>query len=310
MTGPPRIAVVIPSYGPAPHLDAGLQALRAEVGDGVGGGVPVVVSHSGPDAPEAAVAAHPGVRLVRSDARLYAGAARNAGAEALPDGAADWIAFLDSDVEGRPGWAAALRDAIAAAYGETALIGAIGCAPGSGYWGRVLWWIESGSVQPSRPAHAPESGPGANVALPAALFHALGGFAGGMAGGEDGDLFARVRARPGTLRFVPDMAADHHFGRGWPHARAKLTVLGRDAARLRAAQGHLPGGAAVRRPWLAPALLPVRIAQMARRVLTARPGHRAGALADFLCHLPGIVAGLAVWTRAFGAEARRIRRGR
>ena len=94
--------VVVPSSG-RPSLDALLAAL-----DGVPGRIVVVDDRRRPRSP---LEVPEGVRVVRGPARGPA-AARNAGWRAC---GADWVAFLDDDVEPEPGWAAVLEAELAAA---------------------------------------------------------------------------------------------------------------------------------------------------------------------------------------------------
>lgn len=294
-----RIAVVIPSWGDEAHLERATRAIVREIPEGVA----CLVAHSGPaDPTERLAALAPAVTVLHSPERWYAGAARNAGAAALE---ADWFAFVDSDVVVANGWWTTLLQAIEAAGPDEAIIGSLSAAEESDYWARVLWWIEFGSIQPSRPAHFMATGPSANMAVSAPLFERLGGFDETLFNGQDGDFFARLGEAGGRLAFIPGVAAAHVFVPGRAHALRRLATLGRFAARIRLAHPIIPGAAAARQPWLAPVLWPARIAQMGSRVLRARSGHRLDALGSFLWHLPGIAVGLAAWTASFMGEARR-----
>ena len=99
------VSVVIPSSG-RPSLDRLLARL---------GGMDVVVVDDRPDA-AVPLTAPPGVRVVRGPARGPA-AARNAGWRACD---ADWIAFLDDDVEPEDGWPARLAEDLMGAGDDVA----------------------------------------------------------------------------------------------------------------------------------------------------------------------------------------------
>jgi GT2 family glycosyltransferase len=93
-----RATVVIPTRGRPQYLAVALRSVLAQAED-------VLVVVDGPDPPSEAVARAGGARVVVHDAPRGLNAARNT---AIAHGDADLIAFVDDDVEVRPGWLEAL----------------------------------------------------------------------------------------------------------------------------------------------------------------------------------------------------------
>ncbi|MEM1345990.1 MAG: glycosyltransferase [Pseudomonadota bacterium] len=286
------ISVIVPAYGPSPHLERCLAALLCQT-------LPpseIIVFHTGSDDPGPRLAPRlPGVRFFHEDARQFAGGARNRGAVRATG---DWLAFVDCDVLAEPDWLDTLARA-AQTHPDAVLSGALGCAREGGVWAIVLWFIEFGSVLAHRPPGELLSGPSANLLLSRRTWEAGGGFRADLFAAEDGELGVRLRAKGHRFRLVPSARADHVFAGGLGHSLARLHALGRAAAWLRRHVG-LPGSAAVRYPGLA-LLLPVaRFGQMLRRLAVER-----GPLALFLTVSPLILIGLASWSLGFFREARR-----
>ncbi len=93
-----RLSIVIPTL----RVDAGLDRTLRSVAEDGGLGAEIVVAYCGADEPDAAVAARPGLRVLRC--RQGRGVQLAAGAEAATG---DWLLFLHDDTALAPGWAAA-----------------------------------------------------------------------------------------------------------------------------------------------------------------------------------------------------------
>src|SRR5690349_12512301 len=109
-------AIIVPTRGRAGYLARALASIceqaRAE-------GVEVLVVDDGPDAQTRAAAEEAGVRYVAHERTLGLNAARNTAIESTE---ADWLFFVDDDVEVRPGWLAALLAAARDAGDDVAVL--------------------------------------------------------------------------------------------------------------------------------------------------------------------------------------------
>lgn len=282
-----RISVVIPAYGAGPYLSDLIRALAAQ------SHAPdeIIVAHSGDHDPTGTIEAlAPRVRVLHSETRWLPGAARNAGAAAAKG---DWLAFIDSDMQPAPDWLAGLVGAAAGGGPDDMTIGAIDRAPDETYWGTVMWYIEFGSVHPTRPAHDMAAGPGANLLIRRKTFAALGGFPEDLLIAEDAAFCVRLREKGGHVRFTPEAVSVHHFQCDRHHALSRLRALGAGGAAARQ-ELDLPGSFVARTPPLGIVLLPVRVAQMVVRLVSDR-----APMGAFIRHFPGIALGLAAWTWGF-----------
>jgi len=287
----PLFSVVIPAYGPTPHLPQLLAALVAQSP----GPAEVVVVHSGPEDPTATLSSLIDtspipVRLIHDGDRLYSGAARNRGVEEVDT---PWVAFLDCDVVPAPDYGAALNEAIRSTD-ATCLCGAVGMARTGGYWGQCLWFIEFGSVHPYMPARAMTTGPSVNMIVRREALLRAGGYPATMSAGEDAICQLRIRAQGGTLAFAPMVRIDHFMVGGLPAFRRHLVPLGAAAARIRKTY-RLSGSTAAANPVLASGLWLARIGQIGLRVIRHGRGRRL--LSCILA--PGILLGLLIWNWGF-----------
>ena len=188
--------VVVPSAG-RPSLDGLLAAL-----DGVHDRVVVVDDRGGAGQP---LSVPRGVRVVRGPARGPAGA-RNAGWHACD---AEWVAFLDDDVEPEPGWAERLATDLAGAAADV-----------GGSQGRIVVPLPAGR----RPTDWERNTRGletarwatADLAYRRAALEAAGGFDERFprAYREDADLGLRVTAA--GWRIVPGRRTVRHPARPAP----------------------------------------------------------------------------------------------
>lgn len=285
------ISVVIPAYGPGPHLERAVAALQNQ-------SAPVsriIISHSGEGDPTARFANKAGVTVLHSPERLYAGAARNRGLALVET---EWVAFLDEDMIADAGWHAALQAAIA--RGEVdCIVGSIGSAASGGYWGTSLWFAEFGSVHPYLQPCFFSAGPSANLSVRRDAISAAGGFPEDWPLGEELVMQARLRERGHLIRFEPSVQAGHVNLPGFLYTLRHNYPLGRGSAEVRMAFPHLRGSRAVRWPVLSLGMWIARMAQIYGRVLRARKGPRV----SLLYHTPGILITVLAWNLGFTRAA-------
>jgi hypothetical protein len=140
--------------------------------------------------------------------RRNPGATRAAGTERA-QGA--HLLFVDDDIELAPDFLRML-DATLSAQDRTGCVGP--CLPGRdpGYFSRVVDLANFWSQQP------PRSGPrdwlySATLYVPAAVYHAVGGFRTDLAIGEDVDLTRRIGAASYRVLYAADLVAFHNHRR-------------------------------------------------------------------------------------------------
>lgn len=291
------IDVVIPVYGAGPQLArviAALQRQEPPVGR-------IIISHSSDGDASARLPDLPGVTVIYSPVRLYAGAARNRGAECSD---AEWIAFVDEDVIVDDGW----HEAVQRALSETdaaCVLGSIGHADDGGYWGMSLWFIEFSSVHPYMPGRPIAGGGSGNMVVRAQAMRAVGGFPEAWRRAQDTVLHARLRAAGHAVVFDPRPVGRHVNLPGFRRMMRHLYDTGVHSGRLRREDSAARGAVAVRVPVLSTGLWLARLVQIHARVFGAANGP-AWAL---LVYTPGILLGLLAWNAGFTREALR-KRGR
>ncbi len=290
---PPRaaVSVVVPVYGPGPHLERAIRALRNQsppVGD-------IVISHSGEGDPTARFAGMAGVTVLHSPERLYAGAARNRG---LAHVKTEWVAFVDEDIIVDANWHAALQAAIARGDAEC-ISGSIDYAEPGGYWGMSVWYVEFGSVHPYLARRPIVSGPSANIVIQRRLFESVGGFPEDWPRCQDTVAQMRLREAGARIAFEPSLIGFHMNVPGLKRMLRHMYVSGGYGAKARREHPKWPGGMAVRVPPLSLGLWLARIVQTYDRAITARNAP----LFSLVKHTPGILLGLLAWNAGFTREA-------
>lgn len=292
---PVAISVVVPVYGPGPHLESVIAALRKQsppVGD-------IVISHSGEGDPTARFLNVPGITVLHSPERLYAGAARNRG---LAQVKTEWVAFVDEDIIVGEGWHAALQAAIARGDADC-IAGSIDYSEPGGYWGMSVWYVEFGSVHPYLARRPIISGPSANIVIQKALLQSIGGFPEDWVRCQDTVAQMLLREAGGRIGFDPSLTGFHVNVPGLRRMLRHMYVSGRYGAMARREHPQWPGGIAVRIPVLSFGLWLARIVQTYNRAITARKAP----LLSLIKHTPGILIGLLAWNAGFTREAFRQR---
>ena len=286
-----EVTVVIPVYGPGPHLERVVGALRRQqppVGR-------IVVSHSGAGDPSARFAGADGVTVLHAPERLYAGAARNRG---LALATTEWVAFVDEDVIVDDGWHTALQDAIGRGEADC-IVGSIGYAETGGYWGMSLWFSEFGSFHPYRPAGPISSGGSGNMVVRRSLLLAVGAFPSSWRAGEELLSQARMEEMGNGIYFQSAAVGRHVNLPGLRRMLRHAYPLGKGSAAVRFACPHLTGAKAVRWPVLSLGLWLARLAQIYGRVFSSRTGPRR----SLLVHSPGVLVAVLAWNAGFTVAA-------
>jgi mycofactocin glycosyltransferase len=285
---PPQISIIVPCLRHADELKNCLQGLERQEGD-VLFEVIVVDSAADPNV-EAAVRGLPGVRLLRSDRSLSAGAARNFGANAA---SADILGFMDADCVPDPGWVRAAVQAIEE-----------GAAIASGPILDAMPWhliastdnrLQFADFPARRPAGMSSYFPGAHLAMSNRIFASIGGFSEAARVAQD-VLFTDEAARrwPGGLRFCPRLIVRHHGRARWADFLSHQRAFGHGRAQFGL---HM-----------SPSLLWLgQHRSLSGVVLLRRLLYISGRVAQwnlpdlprFLTQLPLVLIGLAAWTRGF-----------
>jgi glycosyltransferase involved in cell wall biosynthesis len=227
---PPDFSIVVPVYRQW-HLVPALLAALAAQRLAPGRAELVLVNNDPAQTPPPLPASPPlPARLVACPAP-GAYAARNAGAAAARGA---WLVFTDADCRPEPGWLAALARAAAASPGAL-LAGPVRVTSDAARPNACeIYEVVRGIPQASYVARGYAAT--ANLALPAGLFRALGGFDPGRFSGGDAAFCRRAGAAGHPLRLVEDAVVGHPARADWP-------ALARKARRIKGGQiaaGPLP----------------------------------------------------------------------
>ncbi len=254
-----NISVVIPAYGPTPHLAGILEALLS----GTLAPREIIVSHSGSDDPSAWLAEHfPDVTALHSPHRLFAGAARNRGAA---HATSEVLAFCDSDVLPRADWLERLSAALDRNQ-HRFVVGAVEMARTGGYWGTANWLCEFSEMGPWRKGGVQTGGASCNMAVRRSDFERVGGFDESMTPGEDTILFHSLREAGLQQWFEPSALVGHYNHAGFAAFAHHQRRLGEQFAKVRSMH-PLKGDAVVRHPSLAALIWAPKLGLVAGRMM-------------------------------------------
>jgi GT2 family glycosyltransferase len=301
-------AVILPTAGRPGYLDVALASIAPQVAEA---GAELLVVDDGPTEATRAVAARHGARYVAHDRGRGLNAARNTGAR---ETTAPLLAYVDDDVEVRPGWLAAL---IVAAAAQPPEVGA--------FTGPILARIEDHALplcgREDPPVTHLDLGPadrdcehawGANMAVRRSALERVGPFDESRElYGDEQEWQARLKAADGRIRYVA--AAALHHRRAGDDARLRnlcraAHARGRASRRFDVFKGTAPAlaaelrvlaGCALHGPRFRCANGPILTAHalgrlralLAERVEIAPPPAATPGIDDFLSGRSGLVAG-------------------
>ncbi len=196
------VAVAVPTKGRAGYLDVALRSLARE-------GAQVVVVDDGPDDSTRAAAERWGARYVAHDRTRGLNAARNTALDAVPG--AELVAFVDDDVDVRPGWLAALEQGAGRYPGHEVLTGPIHArfedhrVPLCGREGPPVTSLWLGPAD----ADAPHAW-GANMCVRRSAVERIGRFDESLGlYGDESEWQERLFAAGGRIRYLAGAALDH-----------------------------------------------------------------------------------------------------
>jgi glycosyltransferase involved in cell wall biosynthesis len=284
----PAVSIIIPCRDHARELDRCLRSLgpqRSPFDTEI-----LVVDSSADDSVAAIAGNHAGVRLLRSQACLLPGQARNLGTE---NANGRFLAFIDADCVAEPGWIAALHAALE--EGHRAVGGAVLHGDPWNPVSTVDNLMQFVDLHPMRPGGVVELLPSCNLAIRREDFDDVGRFPElDLPAGEDVLFCAKLTARwPDGLYFEPTMQV-RHFGRSglrefWLHQVTFGYCRGACALQLKPFHRRLG-----RRWMLAPAVAAKRLSYLLSRAARHPPS-----FARMVVLSPLLVVGIAGWCIGF-----------
>jgi len=285
----PLVSVVVPCRGHTRELQRCLAGLEHQQ---VAGGFEIVVVDSVSDDAVAEIARSvASARLVRGEAKLLPGDARNLGAA---HARGTYVCFIDADCTPESDWIAEAVNALEA--GAKLVGGAVLDGEGQSTVASLDNLLQFAELPPGRPAGPARLLPTCNMALRLKDFGTSGGFPSlPFPAGEDTVFCVRASDAWGDrVRFAPSMRVSH-FGRarlGDFAAHQDLFGYVRGRYGLELHPLYLRAG---RSGFFLPAVVLKRLAYIARRTWAWNRG-------EFLRRtflLPVLLYGLAAWARGF-----------
>jgi len=291
-SGKPVASVVVPAYKSKATIVGCLDALVRQEGDPAY--EVIVVESSGDGAGDLVRARFPGVRVIESGERLFAGRARNRGAE---EASGELLLFIDSDCIAEPLWLEKMHRA----HRERECAGVAGSILNANPESPISvssYMTEMSDFYPcGRPAYRKFLCSG-NVSYKAEVFRKHGGFDSRVALYEDVELTKRMYRAGEKLLFDPDIRVSHFHRTGFREYYAYEFRRGRGGAIARR-NGALMGASWVKYPPLgflaAPGLLLRKGTVFPCRMLRAYPGDSL----RMIRALPYFYAALLVWVSGF-----------
>ncbi len=283
---PPDVCFIVPSYRSRTTIRATLDSIYAQRPER-----PIevlVVDSSGDETSEWLKKLYPRLRVLKSETRLFAGAARNRGAR---ETTASLLAFLDADATIPPDWLESLLATLSAHPDLSLIGGAVVNANPESLPSRLLHWIEFSEYLPGLPSGFRATLSSSNLVVKREEFLARDGFDASYGMAED--LLLCRKWREG-LFFEAKAPIFHRHRSTWKEVGAHLRALGYWSGRYRAS--HRSSGSWLREvPLLSFGLPFLRAPRILARLL--RSNWQEGAKAILL--LPFLLWALFRWTTGF-----------
>ncbi len=283
----PTLSVVIVAHESRAALERTLPALRDELSEG---DEVVIVDNASSDGLAEAVAGEPGLRVLVNAENVGFGAAANQGAA---EAGGELLVFLNPDARPAPGFGVGIRRPLVEGYGWDAWQALVTSREGeivntSGgivHFTGIAWAGEIGRPAPGS-LHAPRDvgfASGACLAVPRTTWARLDGFAPGFfMYHEDVELSLRIRLAGGRVGAEPAAVVDHDYAFGKGAAKWRRLERNRWATLIRTYPTPLL-------VVVAPALLATELALAPVALAGGWGAAKAGAWADVLRALPGLV---------------------
>ncbi len=283
---PPDVCFVVPSFQSRASIRATLDSIRAQKTDK---SIEILVVDSSPDdTAEWLESLYPSARVLKSEQRLFPGAARNFGARHTD---ADRLAFLDADASAASDWLSTLLGRLDLDSDISLIGGAVVNANPRSLPGLILYWIEFSEYLPRLVSSRRNALSSSNLLVKREEFLKRGGFDESYAMAED---LVLCRQWGEGLFFEPQARISHRHRSTWRDVRKHLEALGRWSGRYRAT--HQTTGSWLRRlPLLSFGLPLIRAPRIIARL--ARSDWKEGAKGLVL--LPLLAWGLFRWTVGF-----------
>ncbi|RPJ54039.1 MAG: glycosyltransferase [Acidobacteria bacterium] len=283
----PDVCFIVPSYRSRTTIRATIDSIfgqRTERQFDV-----LVVDSSADDTTEWLKKLHPEVRTLKSETRLFPGAARNRG---VRETAAPLLAFLDADATLAPDWLESLLARLAVSPDLSLVGGAVVNANPESLPSRLLHWIEFSEYLPGLPSGFRAALSSSNLLVKRDEFLAKGGFDESYGMAED--LLLCRKWRQG-LFFEGKARIFHRHRCTWKEVSEHLQALGYWSGRYRASHPTTSGSWLRRIPLASFGLPFLRAPRILARLL--RSNWKEGAKATLL--LPLLLWALFRWTTGF-----------
>jgi GT2 family glycosyltransferase len=277
-----RLSVIIASYNARATIGRCLDALFPQLGPGI----EVLVSDSSTDGTyELLRTQYPWARLLRSEHRLFPGAARNL---AIAASRGDILAFIDADCIAAPGWIQRSIDA-QLRWGPV-VGGSVDNANPADRVGWIYYFSEFAAWMPGQEAAWMKEIPTCCLTIDRSVLKRTGPF---RSNGYASDTAFHWRlAQDGIrTRFDPHLQVAHVNPNGFQRVVCKMRMHGEHFAQARCEERRLRL-AAVLLLWLgSPALPALLLWRRTRQILASRRYTK-----EFCTTVPGLAAALIAWS--------------
>jgi GT2 family glycosyltransferase len=277
-----RLSVIIASYNARVTIGRCLDALFPQLGPGV----EVLVADSSTDGTQELLQAqYPWVQLLRSERRLFPGAARNL---AIAASSGDILAFIDADCIAAPGWIQRSIDA-QQRWGPV-VGGSVDNANPADRVGWIYYFCEFAAWMPGQKAAWMIDIPTCCLTIDRSVFKWAGPF---RSNGYSSDTAFHWRLAQAGIRtrFDPQLRVAHINPSGYRGVLRKMRMHGEHFAHMRCEERELKLPV-VLMLWLGSTALPVLLLwRRTRQILGARRY-----TAEFFTTVPGLAAALVAWS--------------